>query len=114
MWRLIGHGNRFQEKHAITAKRYIYSTHDVLGEGRAARVYKGIDRRLGSPVAVKIYRDTDRTKASCGVLQALQSLCGSDARSTCRMCQHCFHNSIEMSSWLKRPIGRLPAGLQDL
>ncbi|CAE7213445.1 Mylk3 [Symbiodinium microadriaticum] len=66
--------------------RYTYSTHDVLGEGRAARVYKGIDRRLGSPVAIKIYRDTDR------------------------MCQHCFHNSIEMSSWLKRPMGRLPAG----
>ncbi|CAE7207718.1 unnamed protein product, partial [Symbiodinium necroappetens] len=66
--------------------RYTYSTHDVLGEGRAARVYKGIDRRLGSPVAIKIYRDTDR------------------------MCQHCFHNSIEMSSWLKRPMGRQPAG----
>ena len=61
--------------------RYRYSARDVLGEGRAARVFKGTDQRLGQQVALKIYHSTER------------------------MCQHCFHNSIEMSSWLKRPMG---------
>ena len=42
--------------------RYTYSSQDVLGEGRAACVYKAVDRTLGKSVALKIYHDTDRTR----------------------------------------------------
>ena len=47
----------------MTFCRFLFSTDALLGQGCAAKVYKGTDVSCGRPVAVKIYKDAGRTES---------------------------------------------------